>query len=234
MNKLQHFAFAFGIALIATAVSAPVFAQSANLDFGRGNSINVNPSGTTFGFNGNTVRVNNFGGSFSNGNSSLGFGSSAPDSSIGRTYDLNPAYPSAGMRYVPPPAGAFGAGAGGNQFASSGTQGDMGRMSQPTPANLADSDRSLFDYQSDPGNRQGSQGTQTPVSGGGLPQTNTALRAPLNDYGMTQIPSGQFKYGFGNYGPALLKSPTGFASQGFGGMLPQTSTGSLDINTVDP
>jgi hypothetical protein len=226
MKKLQHFAFAFGVALVATAVSTPVFAQSANLDFGRGNSIRVNPSGTTFGFNGNTVRVNNSGGSFSGGGNSIRFNSGGGSSSNGRTYDLDPAYPSHGMNYVPPPPGAFGEGAGGSQFDSSGTQGVMGRSSRRESGNLSYQDDMLQNYQGD------TNGKQTP-RGEGLPRTEIDVMALQSPYGNTSIPSGQFRYGFGNQGRALLKSPTGFAGQGWGALLPQTSTGSLDINTVD-
>lgn len=227
MKKLQYFASVFGVALFAASVAAPVMAQGSSLDFGRGNSIRVTPNGTTFGMNGNTVNIGNSGGRISGSGGSFSWGNGTQNSSMGRTYDLDPAYPSHGMRYAEPPAGAFGPGAGGNQFNSSGTQGEMGRSSAYTPGELTDSDRGLHDYL---GN---TDGKQTPMSRGGLPETTTAVQAFDNIYGMTRIPSGQFRYGFGNYGPALLKSPTGFGSQGFGGFLPQTSTGSLDINTVD-
>jgi hypothetical protein len=224
MNKLQYFASVFGVALFATAVSSPVLAQTASFDFGRGNTIRTTPSGTTFGFNGNTVRVTNSGGSFSGGGNSFSFGNGGAGSSMGRTYDLDPAYPSHGMRFVEPPAGAFGPGAGGSQFNSSGTQGTMGRSSAYTPGELMDSDRSFHNYVGE------TDGRQTPM-GAGLNPTEVDVMALKSPYGMTRIPSGQFRYGFGNTGSALLKSPTGFAGQGWGGLLPQTSTGSL--NTVD-
>jgi hypothetical protein len=227
MKKLQHFAFAFGVALLATLLTAPVFAQSSNLDFGRGNSIGINPSGTTFGMNGNTVRIGNSGGSISGPRGNFSWGNGTQNSSLGRTYDLDPAYPSHGMSYVEPPPGAFGPGAGGNQFNSAGTSGVMGRSSRRESGELSFQDPSQHDYGGD------TNGTQTPYSGGGLPETTTAIRAFDNKYGMTRIPSGQFRYGFSNNGGAMLRSPTSFAQQGFGGFLPQTSTGSLDINTVD-
>ncbi len=226
MKKLQHFALAFGVAFVATALSAPVFAQSANLDFGGGNSIRVNPSGTTFGFNGNTVRVNNSGGSFSGGGNNVRFGGTGGPSTNGRTYDLDPAYPAHGMSYVPPPPGAFGEGAGGNQFASAGTAGVMGRSSRRESGDLSFKDPSLQNYQGE------TDGRQTPM-GEGLRRTEVDILSLKNQYGGTSIPSGRFRYGFGNTGSAFLKSPTGFGGQGWGGMLPATSTGSLDINTVD-
>jgi hypothetical protein len=227
MKKLQHFAFAFGVVLFATNFSAPVLAQSSNLDFGGGNSIRVTPNGTTFGMNGNTVNIGNSGGRISGSGGSFSWGNGTQNSSMGRTYDLDPAYPSHGMRYVQPPPGAFGEGAGGNQFNSSGTNGVMGRSSRRESGNLAQQDNSFQDYMGD------TDGKQTPMSRGGLPETTTAIQSFDNIYGMTRIPSGQFRYGFSNQGGALLRSPTGFGNQGFGGFLPQTSTGSLDINTVD-
>jgi len=229
MKKLQHFAFAFGVALFASALSAPVFAQSSNLDFGRGNSITVGNNGTTFGFNGNTVQMGNYGGRISGANGNFSWGNGPQNSGMGRTYDLDPAYPSHGMRYVEPPGGAFGPGAGGNQFNSSGTQGVMGRGSRRESGNLARRAGGQHDYSGD------TDGTQTPLSGGGLPQTHMRVESLENyDYGMTTIPSGRFRYGFGNTGAAMLKSPTGLMNQGWGNLqfLPQTSTGSLDINTV--
>ncbi len=227
MKKLQHFAFAFGVALFATALSTPVFAQSSSLDFGRGNSVRVGPNGTTFGMNGNTVNIGNNGGRISGPMGQFSWGNGTQNSSLGRTYDLDPAYPSHGMRYVEPPPGAFGQGAGGNQFNSAGASGVMGRSSRRESGELSYQDNSTQDYMGD------TDGKQTPMCRGGLQETTTAIQAFDNKYGMTRIPSGQFRYGFGNYGSAMLKSPTGFANQGFGGFLPQTSTGSLDINTVD-
>lgn len=231
MKKLQHFALAFGVAIFASAVCAPVFAQSSNLDFGRGNSITVGNNGTTFGFNGNTVQMGNYGGRISGSNGSFSWGNGTQNSGLGRTYDLDPAYPAHGMRYVEPPGGAYGEGAGGNQFNSSGTQGVMGRGSRRESGDLAQRVGRKHDYSGD------TDPTQTPVSGGGLPETHMRVESLNNyDYGMTQIPSGQFRYGFSNTGRAMMISPTRLMNQGLGGFqfLPQTSTGSLDINTVDP
>ncbi|MBC8000073.1 MAG: hypothetical protein IAF58_19110 [Leptolyngbya sp.] len=222
MKKFQQVAFAFGIGIIAVASATPALAQSANLDFGRGNTVRVGPSGTTFGFNGNTVNVNNSGGA--------NFGAANPISSNSRTYDLNPAFPAHGMRNVPTPFGSGDEGAQGNQFNSSGTSGVMGRSSEYTPGELANHDRTFHNYEG----RTDSQ--QTPMGGGsdggGLPRTMTGGMAQYSPSAYDRIPSGNFRYGFNNQGSALLKSPASLRNFRFGGFLPQTSTGSLDINTV--
>lgn len=217
MKKLQHFAFVFGVAIVATAASVPAFAQSASLDFGRGNSVSVGPSGTTFGMNNSTLQINNSGGGSFN---------TSPDSSLGRTYDLNPAYPAHGMRNVAPPPGAFNEGAYGDQMNAEGASGTMGNRSRRRSSDVSYWDGSQHDYHGD------TNGRQTPQVRGGLEQATTAIQG-LQDYryGMTQIPSGRFRYGFGSGGWAPLISPTQMGGFGGGGFLPSTSTGSLDINT---
>ncbi len=68
----------------------------------------------------------------------------------------------------------------------------------------------------------------------GMSETSTAPMAP-GSVDMTPFPSGQFAYGFPNApvqpytGPYNKNGP----HAGYGGMLPNTSLGSVDFNTVD-
>src|SRR5579885_388503 len=74
---------------------------------------------------------------------------------------------------------------------------------------------------------QGYNGMNGPV----IPPSTTPLEAPKS--GMAGgIPSGQFNYGFPATGSDIYNGVTGRAYN-FGGVLPPTSTSSVDLNTVD-
>ncbi|HEY9786876.1 MAG TPA: hypothetical protein V6D17_15910 [Candidatus Obscuribacterales bacterium] len=195
MNKLNHLALSFAGLAVVVVFSTPCSAQTTNLNFGQGSSLQVTPNGTTFNFGGNVQ---------------------------GSSYS----------------------GATGYQQ-SSGTQGDMGFMhdSGPTPGELTDSDRSVHNYQGFTRAEQNPIVRPTAGAGpGGLPMARYTIDALQGSYGgmfgMTQIPSGQFKYGFsrGGYKPFLGASwarPNPNMPFSIGNPLPPTSTSSVDINTVD-
>jgi hypothetical protein len=75
---------------------------------------------------------------------------------------------------------------------------------------------------------------ETPLTRGGLPYAQMNTMAPAS-VDMNPLPSGQFHYGFPNLGAAPFLGVDSSKSSPFsmGGMLPQTSTSSVDFNTVD-
>ena len=69
---------------------------------------------------------------------------------------------------------------------------------------------------------------------GGLNQVSTAPMATgSTSIGNTPIPSGMFNYGFPNAPIQPYTGPYTGSHAVYGGMLPNTSTGSVDFNTVD-
>lgn len=217
MNKLEYLGLSVVMIVFALAFAAPANAQSGTFNFGNGNVLSTGPNGTSF--------------SFGNGGSPMGVGYTGSY----RSYD-QASSAATGNRFQQPPAGAYNQGAWGTQFNSSGDQGEAGRGTGTTPGELADSDRSLHNYQSSRGDR-GSK-DQTPMTRGGLPYARTAVDSLNGSFGMqfgyTQIPSGKFKYGFSQTGWAPYLGTTSSKSQPFsmGKFLPATGTSSLDINTV--
>lgn len=216
MKNLKYLGLSFVLAAQSLVLVLPASAQ--NFNFGGGNSV----SNGNFSFGGNGMN---------GGGSTPGYTGSF------RTYDQAQSA-ATGRRFVEP-AGAHNQGAWGTQFFSSGAQGDRGvsHDSGLTPGELCDSDRSLHNYQSTRSDR-GSK-DQVPQTRGGLPFARTAVDS-LNgsfgsQFGYTQVPSGQFKYGFDQrrgWSPYLGTCFSESNPPSIGRFLPPTSTTSLDINTV--
>lgn len=112
--------------------------------------------------------------------------------------------------------------------ASEGNSGDYGNQTSNTYAQAQDGNTvSNYNYET---------ANQSPWSRGGLPETNTAvtsLNGGFGDrFGKTQIPTGRFKYGFGDYKPRPYRGVSGnpFVR---GRNLPPVSTASVNLNIVD-
>lgn len=129
-------------------------------------------------------------------------------------------------------------GVGGSQSESSGTSGDYGHATDLTKGDSAQiNNRFAHDYEQ---RDRYSPGTwnQAPISRGGLQPTATAVNATGSYIGNTAIPSGQYSYGFSTF-PGGFPMPymgvgwtRNFPSTG-PGVLPATSTSSVDINIMD-
>lgn len=118
----------------------------------------------------------------------------------------------------------------GNAFESQGTTGDYSQSDGLNTGHQADK---IFDP-----NVQNYVGKTSPImtpqTRGGLPYAQMNTMAPAS-VDMQPLPSAQFHYGFPNLGAAPFLGVTSSQSSPFsmGGMLPQTSTSSVDFNTVD-
>ncbi len=111
---------------------------------------------------------------------------------------------------------------------SAGDSGDFGHQSTGS-YNLTNDGNTAGDY-------NGETARQSPYSRGGLPNANTAVQSLEGGFGSrfgrTSIPSGTFKYGFGNYKERPYRGVSGNRAMR-GRSLPSVSTASIDINTVD-
>lgn len=115
-----------------------------------------------------------------------------------------------------------------SSYESSGDAGDYGNQTSGS-YQMADDINTVSDYGGDTAN-------QSPYSGGGLPQTTTAVQSLEGGYGQrfgtTSFRSGSFTYGFANNPEIRYRGVSGNrAIQGRN--LPRVSTASVDIDIVD-
>lgn len=111
---------------------------------------------------------------------------------------------------------------------SSGDSGDFGNSSSGS-YNLANDGDSVSNY-------YGQTANQRPYSGGGLPETTTAVQSLEGGFGKTfgrtSFPSGSFTYGFANNRQIPYRGVSGNRTVQ-GRNLPRVSTASVDIDIVD-